>query len=607
MKKSRKLLCLIISMLVMLSALVPAVYAKEFAPEIDVTNFDVRTQYKYDVKDPSWVRKVVIKEDMLSVSGLTNTMTLHPVSSYPYKIDAKSFKAQVQEYMELYTLDEDSTRAAYIYLLEQIGALGILADPDATGESQVEWLRSQGIVITKAEENDPDRIIMISALYALMKNDFYYVITGQRLEIPAGTTLEEAVVLYLTALSGNDAALSEFVKKYFEITSIATLDDYIYYSSLLTLFTSGYISASEVRTLSRQDVYRRMAIMTISKCGISISKNASDEEITEKYLTAMLGKQYNVSIDSATLKREMSNKTVPFYILQRMAYEDANLTLSQNKYTYEECFKTVCQKTNRFNLKNEWYADIHEYNVYLDHKRENISINVSPLFKGTSLKINGKDTDTDYYALVQLNGNEKQVITVETTKTEDGKTYKSAYNINIYQGKKDSPNSELTGVIGNITGNSGNNGNSGSQGGVNTPAVAPALTQVNGALLNVIDKTLTLNEDGKLVDANGNIVSGDTYEPLPEGYKYALGEDGLVTIILDKDSNTPSDETENSNEDKIRSTVIIVSAVTLVILIIGLAVVIIFYKKSKNLTESEKIRKRKAKERRKKEKLKEEK
>ena len=581
MKKSRKLLCLIISLLVILSTLGPAVYAKEFAPEIDVTNFDVRTQYKYDVKDPSWVRKVVIKEDMLSVSGLTNTMTLHPVSSYPYKIDAKSFKAQVEEYIELYTLDEDSTRAAYIYLLEQIGALGILADPDATNESQVEWLRSQGIVITKAEENDPDKVIMISALYAFMKNDFYYVITGERLEIPAGTTLEEAVVLYLSALSGNNSALTDFIEKYFEITSIATLDDYIYYSSLLTLFTSGYISASEVRTLSRQDVYRRMAIMTISKCGISISKNASKEEITEKYLTAMLGKQYKVSIDSTYLKRAMSNNSVPFYILQRMAYEDATLTLSQNKYTYEECFKTVCQKTNRFNLKNEWYADVHEYNVYLDHIRENISINVSPLFKGTTLKINGKNASTDSYALVQLNGDKKQVVTIETTKTENGKTYKSAYNINVYQGKKESPDSELTGIIGNITVNNNGGNGSGSSSGASNPAVAPVLTQVNGALLNVIDKTLTLNEDGKLVDANGNIVSGETYEPLPEGYKYALDEDGLVTIISDNTAETTTGESGDSDTDKIKKIAITASVITIVALAIAFVIIIIYYKNKK--------------------------
>ncbi|MBS7359962.1 MAG: cadherin-like beta sandwich domain-containing protein [Oscillospiraceae bacterium] len=581
MKKSRKLLCLIISLLVILSTLGPAVYAKEFAPEIDVTNFDVRTQYKYDVKDPSWVRKVVIKEDMLSVSGLTNTMTLHPVSSYPYKIDAKSFKAQVEEYIELYTLDEDSTRAAYIYLLEQIGALGILADPDATNESQVEWLRSQGIVITKAEENDPDKVIMISALYAFMKNDFYYVITGERLEIPAGTTLEEAVVLYLSALSGNNSALTDFIKKYFEITSIATLDDYIYYSSLLTLFTSGYISASEVRTLSRQEVYRRMAIMTISKCGISISKNASKEEITEKYLTAMLGKQYKVSIDSTYLKRAMSNNSVPFYILQRMAYEDATLTLSQNKYTYEECFKTVCQKTNRFNLKNEWYADVHEYNVYLDHIRENISINVSPLFKGTTLKINGKNASTDSYALVQLNGDKKQVVTIETTKTENGKTYKSAYNINVYQGKKESPDSELTGIIGNITVNNNGGNGSGSSSGASNPAVAPVLTQVNGALLNVIDKTLTLNEDGKLVDANGNIVSGETYEPLPEGYKYALDEDGLVTIISDNTAETTTGESGDSDTDKIKKIAITASVITIVALAIAFVIIIIYYKNKK--------------------------
>ena len=113
------MLCLLLN----IAILCPSAFARDFAPVIDAHNMGVNTQYKYEENDPSWLRQLVIKEDMLSSSGLMSEEVLHPVTNYPYTTDAPHFKAQVEDYIEMYTLDEDSQRAAYLYLLEQIGAV----------------------------------------------------------------------------------------------------------------------------------------------------------------------------------------------------------------------------------------------------------------------------------------------------------------------------------------------------------------------------------------------------------------------------------------------------------------------------------------------------
>lgn len=583
----------------------PSVFAKTFAQKVN-TNIGVNTQYAYSSNDPSWLRKLKIKEDMLSVEGIATELTLYPVTDYPYTTDAPNFKSQVAEYVKLYTIDKDSQRAAYLYVLQQIGALSIISDPSATDKSKADWLRKQGIVITEEEELDPDKILMISALYALMKNDFYYVYTGKHLTIPEGTALEEAIVMYLIAISGQESTLTEFLLKFFDKVSVGSLEDYIYYTSLMALYTGGYVSPVEVVTISREEVYRRVAIMTIRKAGFAIdSKTATTEEITQKYLTAMLGTQYSVTLDPTALAKAESKGIIPYYILQRMAYEDIKLTISQTKYSFEECFNIVLEKTNRFNLENEFYSDIQEYNIYLKANRSNISINPTPISNsGTSIFINSKEVAGNEYAVVELTDEQKQTISIVSRQKTGNKITSTAYKINVYQGTAKPTDSNITGIINTIAGGSDftkqDNNNSDN---VRYPSLSPVLDNVNAAASNILGGVLTRNDKGQLVDQYGNIISNSTYETLPEGYKYVLGADGIITIVpIDNDSTTTSTDSSEEEEkaEKINKIIFIVSAVVLVLLIIAIVVVLIATKGKRSMTQSKKTRARRRKEKAKK-------
>ncbi len=607
MKKQQKVFSLMLTVLIFLTVLCPSAFARDFAPVIDATNIGVQTQYKYSENNPSWLRKLVIKEDMLSTSGLINEEILHPVCDYPYTTDAPHFKAQVEEYIELYTLDENSQRAAYLYLLEQVGALNIISEPETSDKTKADWLRKHGIVITAEEEKDPEKILMISALYAMMKNDLYYVYTGKTFTIPEGTPLEEAVVMYLMALSGEGSELSEFILKYFGKSSVGNLDDYIYYTSLMSLYTQGYVSPLEIPTISRDEVYRRVAIMTIRTAGIAIdAETATTEEIRHKYLAAMLGTQYSVTVDPTALKKALSKETAPYYLLQRMAYEDSNVTISQTKYTYEECFKIVLQKTQRFNLENEFYSDIYEYDIYLDNIRSNISVNPTPISKsGVAISINGVDVTGGSYAVVELAGKAKETITIVSRQATGKDVETSIYKVNVYQGTTAPPDSDLTGIIPTLGNLNNQEQTSGNSGGLQGPGLSNAVSNFNNAASPLINGVLTLNEKGQLVDQYGNIVSDSTYETLPQGYNYILNDDGIISVVLTDKKTTETTTEESSDtlgEKDVRDIVIIVSLVCLVLLLIAIIVIAIFSKKKRKMTESEKVRARRAKEKRKKEK-----
>ncbi len=604
MKLYKKAICICLSILFLTAPLTASAFAKQFAPSIDASNIGVNTQYLYSSNDPSWLRQLTVKEDMLSVGGIINEATLHPVCDYPYTTDAPTFEATVTESVRLYTLDEDSQRAAYLYFIEQIGALSIISDPSATDESKAEWLRQQGIVITEEDEKDPDKILMISALYALMKNDFYYVYKGEHLTIPQGTPLEEAMVMYLKAFSGQENSLSSFLLKFFGNSSITNLEDYIYYTSLMTLYTRGYISPAEIPMASREEVYRRVAIMTIRSYGIAIdSETATTEEIRQKYLTAMLGTHYKVTLDPTSLLKAQKKERIPFYILQRMAIEDANLTISQTKYSYEDCFALVRDKTQRFDLEKEFYSDIYEYNVYLANARNNISINPTPISgSGTSIFINGFEVSPDSYAVVELTDATLQTINIVSRQTTNKKTHSTAYKLNVYQGTTVAPDSNLTGIVPTVGNDlfSTEQGNAAPGVSVSLPELMPVVTAVNGVAMNIAGGILSLNDKGQLVDQEGNIISNSTYETLPEGYKYVVGKDGIITIVYAKETTTEP-TTADDGEDKkesARKIIIIVSIVCLAGVSIAIIIILVYSKKGK--TKAEKMKKRRAREKSKK-------
>ncbi len=608
MKRSTKIISILLLAVVFITAMVPCAFAKEFAVKFD-GNIGIQTQYAYSESDASWLRKLVVKEDMLSPEGIANAAVLHPVTSYPYTSDAPHFKAQVEESIKTFTLDEESQRAAYLYLLNQIGALTIISEPTVSNQTKADWLREKGIIVTPEDEAEAERVLMISALYAMMRNDLHYVYKGEHYDIPQGTPLEEALVMYIAALSGNDNSLTAFMIRFFGTTKLGTLEDYIYYTSLMSLYVNGYVSVSEVSSLERKEVFRRVAIMTIRGYGLSIdSENATQEELSQKYLTAMLGTQYDVKLDPQSLVKAQKEQTVPYYILQKMANQDTNVTISHKRYSYEECFDIVLKKTDRFDLANEFFSDIYEYNIYLDAKREQIYVNPTPAQAIATVTINGQSVQTGKYAAIEILDQAKQTITIVCTYILNEHKASSTYKLHIIQGTQEPEDSKITGIVPTYSPTIEQTGSVVTGGAItlpSMPAASPLVSNINNAAMGFVGNILSVNDDGQLVDQDGNIVNYGNFQQLPEGYKYVVGDDGILQVVLINPTTQPEEiqtNEEGLSDEEVKRLVIVISlALCILLSVILVAFLVLSNKKNKN--KDDVVRARREKEKAKKAKL----
>jgi hypothetical protein len=116
--------------------------------------------------------------------------------------------------------------------------------------------------------------------------------------------------------------------------------------------------------------------------------------------------------------------------------------------------------------------------------------------------------------------------------------------------------------------------------------------------MNVVGNVLSVNDKGQLVDQNGNVISQGNYEQLPEGYKYVVNDDGIISVVLVTDTTTLANALGSPDsglsDDVTRKIVIIASSVLCALLIIALVVVAVVSKKTKN--DASKVRARRQKE-----------
>ena len=309
--------------------------------------------------------------------------------------------------------------------------------------------------------------------------------------------------------------------------------------------------------------------MSISNSGISIdASSATDEEIQIKYMAAMLGTQYDVTLDPDSVFKANRNKTLAHYIIQRMAYEDKKLALSSSKYTYEEAFDIVLKKTNRFDLEKEFYSDIYEYDLHLDHFRELIYINPTPIDNGyLTVKINDKKVNLNQYAKVTLNSDPTQVIFIDVQYNGASKQ-NTSYRLNVYQGTTPPDDENVTGIISNVGVDIVPNLNN-----TVTPSydyLDPTIN-IQNAVSSPAAQILHINEQGQLVDSQGNVISDSVKESLPAGFGYILGADGIVTIgKLDEVLTTGDTSTQPKiDKEQIKTIVIYFSAFLVISAAIG--------------------------------------
>ena len=411
----------------------------------------VETQFTYDSVNLSWLKDIIVKEDMSSIQSLaSNQAQLEPLSKYPYRHTADSFSEEIKYYQVLYTLDEDMAEVAYLYILQIVESLAASTTSSSFSDEYIRsYLESLGVVYPAGEaENSSETLIVARALYSVIAKD-------EDFTIKRGTGLYEAFTSYISVIIGVDMS---YIIKYDSDGKLTGLDEYVLAACRYMLYTMGYNVSNDV---SDEELFRLIAVMTIKSQGISIdSKTATFEEIKVKYLCAMMCKIYEVSINVKDFENAVNSNKLPFYMLQLIGKK--NGIAVKDSVTYEEAFDIVSKNTEYFNLESgEFYADVFEYNVRLKYKRDKIwfypqTLGTTSESEGTAVdvKINGKDVQENYYVDVSLDSeSEKETVSITVKYTDKNGTITSTYIFNVFQGKETyvSAGSSISGALSGVS------------------------------------------------------------------------------------------------------------------------------------------------------------
>ncbi len=383
------------------------------------------TQYDYDEADIAWLTDLVIKEDMTTVEGMAQRVTLVPEPEYPYTETPESFRKDVDYFVSLYNLDSGSQRAGYIYFFEMLNSSSDLLAADVSDADIREYL--EGVGIDYPENPGSDELIIARALFSAM-------VTGSLgSSFAVGADLEEAVVSYLAALTGMNI---ESLKEWMPSGSILSLDEYILAASKLSLWSNGYDVS---RDTDEDEVYRLMAVMTVKAQGISVDSDSSFDSLKAKYIAALLGKKYSVVIDSAKLASHLENGTTAFYMLQLLG-KKGGLSVREDNASYEEAFRLVAENTREFDVSSEdFYADIFNYSAVLSSRRSSLWIYPTAYATDTAysciVSVNGKPVKNNYYNEIAIDPElPEQELVITVTANGSSLSSKCTYKIHITQG-----------------------------------------------------------------------------------------------------------------------------------------------------------------------------
>ncbi|MBQ6019722.1 MAG: cadherin-like beta sandwich domain-containing protein, partial [Clostridia bacterium] len=386
------------------------------------------TQFNYSQSNPAWLKDLTVKENMVSATQLANSVTLEAMPDYPYSKTPEGFRSEVSYYTELYSLNENSQRAAYIYVLQYVNQFANEATRNVSDEYIKNSLTSMGIVYPQGGMGDYENLIFARSLYTLLCSG------AVTLEVTEGMTVQEALVKCLA----QTFRIDEQTLQAWSVSSVVTLDDYVLVVSRIALNTRGYSVRADTPP---EEVYRLVAVMMIRDLGISIDENTADfEELKLKYLAALLSSHYDVSIPPAELKAAQANGNIPFYLLQLIGRKYGVSVRSD--VSFSEAFNLVAANSDYFSLKEgEFYADIYHYAAYLDYKRDRIW--VCPLaYRATtvneyvSITVAGEPCASGEWAEVALDKTqESQDVLVRVRFVSASQDTSQTYRITVHQGR----------------------------------------------------------------------------------------------------------------------------------------------------------------------------
>lgn len=154
------------------------------------------TRSENPVYNYAWFDNMIIRDDPMA--AMQANITPKP-TDYPYALTYDEFIEESANYSMLLTIDEDTVAAGYDEAVNAmyyaVVAMGMTTDLDI----MCEYLTEQGI---RLPANSAASKAEIAVVYAAIRYDAVYTLYGKHVTFPKGTSLDGAVVIIMSALTG---------------------------------------------------------------------------------------------------------------------------------------------------------------------------------------------------------------------------------------------------------------------------------------------------------------------------------------------------------------------------------------------------------------------
>ncbi len=349
----KKLLVFLLTLTMILAVSVCPAFASEgqisYFGTVTVNPGNVRAEnpvYNY-----AWLDNMIIRDDPMAATQAN--ITPKP-KDYPYARTYEEFLEESKNYSTLLTIDENTVAAGYEEVINAmyyvVVAMGMTDDLDIMQE----YLTAQGIrlpansVASKAE---------VAVVYAAIKYDAVYTLYGKHVSFPAGTTLDDAVITIVSALTGTVVpsgvnsltgyavhCTKTYVTAFSElpISSDPSTEEIFYWAKVISAASNDYQVPVEV---------------------YSETTPAQKQYVDYAYYASILTTIYDVQVNPIKLVVAMQSgdslavqKLILYSMLDESGVDYAT------DMTCEELFDMACAN-GWFALEKEFYTDIMSYEI----------------------------------------------------------------------------------------------------------------------------------------------------------------------------------------------------------------------------------------------------
>lgn len=434
----KKVLSLVMALTVLFAVTVCPLTASAYSsvssliPTIDPGETRRDTEYSY-----AWLDNLIVRDDAMAV--VATTVVPKP-TDYPYSHTFPEFVEEVKAYCELNTLDENTVASTYEELMTMVYytvvALGMTDDYDVMAK----YLRDYGI--STPDSPDSEDKMNVAVTYAAIKYNAVYAIYGKEVSIPKGTTAEGAAIIILSSLSG--MMLPSGVNTY---TGLAVHSVKNFVTEFEDLPVSKNPDSAEVFYWAKIIVASSYDADDDDSPEYDVPKYAYDvvgeedkEAVDYAYFATILNTAYDVTLDPDALKAahlSSDDMDIQKLILETMLTE-RNITFYSTD-TAEDLFDLACL-AGCFNLEEEFYSDVFNYDITVAQNREKIwftPFSVADQLDGgsveaVSMTINGSEAGHNKTTGVALDPSKKQETIALTVNYNDGsRSDQAVYVFNI--------------------------------------------------------------------------------------------------------------------------------------------------------------------------------